>query len=134
MVRAFRFAPLFGLAAAALFLTGGVAQAQGTGMTVNPALAQRGKSVFSSKGCTGCHTVGKGKAAGPDLLGVTERRTPEWLKQWLHAPESMFDSDSTAKALLDAAKGTKMPNMHLNDADIDALMNYLAQETEQKKK
>jgi len=26
-----------------------------------------------------------------------------------------------------------MPNLHLNDADIDALINYLAQATQEKK-
>jgi len=38
----------------------------------------------------------------------------------------MFDSDSTAKQLLAEAKGVKMPNMKLNDSDIEALINYLA--------
>jgi cytochrome c2 len=113
--------------ATALLLAPMVAQAQETAASINPALAGRGKSLFTSRGCTGCHTVGKGKSAGPDLAGVTTRRTADWLKQWLKAPESMFDSDSTAKALLAAAKGTKMPNMHLNDADIEALISYLAQ-------
>jgi len=66
-------------------------------------------------------------------MGVTDRRTPEWLRAWVKAPESMLDSDSTAKALLAEAKGAKMPNLHLNEADIDALLSYLAQESQKKK-
>src|SRR6266576_5460739 len=133
MVRASKFA-VCGFAAAALFLSGAVARAQGSSMTVNPTLAQRGKSLFTSKGCTGCHTIGKGRGAGPDLLGITDRRSAEWLKRWLHAPEAMYESDSVAKGLLADAKGIKMPNLHLNDTDIEALINYLAQETQNKKK
>ncbi len=96
------------------------------------ALASRGKSLFTSRGCTGCHSIGKGKQAGPDLLGVTDRRSVDWLKRWLHAPESMYDSDSIAKGLLADAKGIKMPNLRLNDADIDALISYLAAESQKK--
>ncbi len=111
----------------ALMLVGSIAQAQ-----ANPALASRGKSLFTSRGCTGCHSIGKGKQAGPDLLGVTDRRSVDWLKRWLHAPESMYDSDSIAKGLLADAKGIKMPNLRLNDADIDALISYLAAESQKK--
>ena len=93
---------------------------------------RRGKTLFTNRGCTACHTIGKGKSSGPDLLGVTERRTPEWLKQWIKAPESMLGSDSIANALLAEYKGVKMPNLHLSDADVDALISYLAQESQKK--
>jgi len=111
----------------ALVLVGSIAHAQ-----ANPALVSRGKSLFTSRGCNGCHSIGKGKQAGPDLLGVTDRRSVDWLKRWLHAPESMYESDSIAKGLLADAKGIKMPNLRLNDADIDALISYLAAESQKK--
>ena len=44
----------------------------------------------------------------------------------------MYDSDSIAKGLLADAKGIKMPNLRLNDADIDALISYLAAESQKK--
>ncbi len=123
----------YGFSAAVLFLSGGVVQAQESRMNVNPALAQRGRSLYTSKGCTICHSIGRGKTvAGPDLLGVTDRRSEDWLKRWLRAPEAMYQSDSIARSLVYQANGTKMPNQHLNDADIDALLNYLAQETQKK--
>ena len=130
MMRVSRFA-WCGLVVAALLSSAAVAQAQ-SGMTVNPALAQRGKSLFQNKGCTGCHSIGKGKLSGPDLLGVTDRRSADWLKLWLKDPTPMLSSDSIAMSLLADAKGAKMPNLRLNDGDIDALMNYLAQETAKK--
>ncbi|HUL04287.1 MAG TPA: cytochrome c [Gemmatimonadales bacterium] len=126
--------PVFGFAAAALLLAAPAARAQEASGPYNPALAGRGKSLFSSKGCNGCHSIGKGRMAGPDLLGVTDRRTPEWLKKFIKDPPAMFGSDSTAAALVAEAKGAKMPNLHLQDSDIEALLSYFAQETAAKKK
>ena len=131
MIRVSKFA-CTGFIVGALLASAAVAQAQGNVITVDPALAQRGKSLFQSRGCTGCHAFGK-KVSGPDLVGATERRSTGWLKSWLKDPTAMYDSDSTAKQLLADAHGIKMPNLHLSDADIDALINYLAQETEKKK-
>jgi cytochrome c2 len=90
-------------------------------------LATRGASLFTQRGCNACHTIGKGQLAGPDLAGVTSRRSQDWLKRWLKDPTAMLDSDSTAKELLKQAKGVKMPNMKLDDSAVDALIAYLAQ-------
>jgi len=105
----------------ALAFGASVAQAQGD--------AKKGKSVYSSKGCGACHAIGKPgtKMAGPDLAGVTQRRSSDWLKRWLKDPTAMFGSDSTADAILAEAKNVKMPNMKLGDADIAALIAYLAE-------
>jgi mono/diheme cytochrome c family protein len=107
---------------------------QGSAPTVDPALAKKGKSMFASKGCNGCHSVGAGKRAGPDLAGVSERRDAEWLKKFLKDPPTMLTSDSLAMAMLAEYKNVKMPNMKLTDADIDALIHYIADETAKKKK
>src|SRR2546427_8412910 len=114
-----------GVVVGALLVGGSVAGAQ---MKVDPGLAKRGKTLWMSRGCTGCHSIGKGKMSGPDLLGVTDRRSLSWLKRWLKAPDQMYDTDSIAKQLLAEAKNTKMPNLKLSDPDIDALINYLAEE------
>jgi cytochrome c551/c552 len=108
----------------ALVVSASLAQAQ---MKVDPNLAKRGKSLFSSKGCNACHTIGKGKLAGPDLMGVTQRRSHDWLKRWLKDPPAMIGSDSIADAMVADAKGVKMPNLKLQDSDIEALINYFAE-------
>jgi cbb3-type cytochrome oxidase cytochrome c subunit len=64
--------------------------------------------------------------AGPDLAGVTERRSHDWLKRWLKDPTAMFGNDSTADAMVVESKNVKMPNMKLGESDIEALINYLA--------
>jgi len=114
---------LCGFVVGALMVSGSLAQAQ---MKVDPNLAKRGESIFKGKGCTACHTIGKGKLAGPDLAGVTERRSEDWLRRWLKDPTQMIGSDSIAMAMVTAAKGVKMPNMKLQDSDITALINFFA--------
>jgi protein SCO1 len=115
---------LSGIIVGALALSGSLAQAQ---MNVDPNLAKRGKAIFTSRGCNACHTIGKtGKMSGPDLAGVTERRDHAWLRRWLKDPNSMFGQDSIVDAMVIEAKNVKMPNMKLSDSDIEALMNYFA--------
>ncbi|NIP37609.1 MAG: cytochrome c [Candidatus Dadabacteria bacterium] len=85
---------------------------------------QTGESLFTDKGCAACHTIGKGKLAGPDLLGVTERREIEWLKKWLKNPDTMVMTDPIAKEML-KEYFVPMPNQGLSDDEIEILINYL---------
>ncbi len=122
---------LFGLVIGAM--AGGSSAAQAQGMKVDANLAKRGKALWLSRGCDACHSIGKGRRAGPDLLGVTSRRSGAWLRKWLHNPDEMLASDSTAMALLAEAKGVKMANLKLSDTEIEALINYLADESRKAK-
>lgn len=110
------------------------AQEKASGFSVDEAAAKKGKSLFTSRGCNGCHTIGKGKMAGPDLANVTDRRSVEWLNSWLKNPPAMMESDETAKALLAEYKGMKMPNLNLKDDEINALLNHIALESKKAKK
>jgi cytochrome c2 len=88
---------------------------------------EEGKELFQSKGCTGCHTIGKGKLVGPDLKGVTQRRSEDWLKKWIKSPDTMILTDPTAKELLKQYL-TPMPNLGLTDEEVNALISYLKHE------
>lgn len=102
--------------------------------TVDEALAKKGKSLWTAKGCMGCHTIGRGPVAGPDLAGVLDRRSADWVRRFVKDPNAMFDTDSTAQALLRQFNNTKMPNLKLTDAEIDALLHYIAQESQKRSK
>ena|SRR5438552_2500949 len=92
------------------------------------ASAELGKTLFMRRSCSGCHAIGKGgHMAGPDLKGVTQRRSPEWLKSWLKSPDTMVMSDSTAKALFKEYHQVKMPNLKLSDEEVAALIAYMDQ-------
>ncbi len=66
---------------------------------------------------------------GPDLAGVLERRERAWLVRWLKEPDVMLRTDSTAKAMLAEFNNLPMPNLSLTDAEIEALLHYIAQES-----
>lgn len=87
--------------------------------------AEEGEALFQQY-CAGCHTIGGGDLSGPDLLGVAERRDPEWLEHWLAEPDQMIaDGDPIALQLLAQYNNVPMPNQHLSLSEIDALLAYM---------
>lgn len=108
-------------------------------VTVNPdfkldnELGEAGRELWSRKGCLGCHTVGRGRASGPDLFGVTERRPVDWLKSFLKDTPNMLDTDPVAQALLKQYNNQRMPNMRLTDQEIEALIHYLQLRTNERR-
>ena len=134
-MREFTFVALF------VVLVGGTADAaygQGTqdggaAFVVDKDLAKQGKSLWTSKMCSGCHTIGKGKSAGPDVAHILDRREVDWVKNWLRDPEAMMASDPDAQAMLKEYNNLKMPNMKLTDAQIDQLLHYMMEASPRKK-
>jgi len=81
--------------------------------------------LFGSR-CGACHTIEQGDKVGPDLSGVTTRRTHAWLARYLTEPEKMLaEGDPIATALFDRYKSVRMPNLSLSQDDIAALLSYL---------
>lgn len=87
--------------------------------------AEEGRALFQQY-CAGCHTVGGGDLAGPDLLGVADKRDKEWLEHWLAEPDKMLaEGDPIAVALLVQYNNIPMPNQNLSLSEIDSLLAYL---------
>jgi cytochrome c2 len=103
--------------------------------TVNPDFkvdqqkAEVGHDLFGSKGCMGCHSIGHGRLAGPDLFAVTEVRSIDWIKAFLKDTNAMLNTDPIAQALLKEFKGNRMPNIKMTDLEIEALIHYLQRKT-----
>ena len=85
--------------------------------------AVAGKQAFESK-CLACHSVGEGRKLGPDLAGVSKRRSKDWIARWLKDPEKMLQADADAKALLKEFNNVPMPNQSLSDAEIRQYIKY----------
>jgi protein SCO1/2 len=95
-----------------------------------PVNISKAKFVFESR-CSSCHTIGGGDRIGPDLLGVTERRDPAWLKRYLKEPEKVLaEGDPTATALFEKYKRVNMPNLNLGADDISTMTSFLAVQSE----
>lgn len=96
----------------------------------------QGEELFRTR-CSACHTIGGGDTmntakalVGPDLLAVTERREPAWLERWLAEPDKMLEEqDPIAMALYAQFNNIPMPNLELNQVEIEALIEYMGAES-----
>ena len=90
---------------------------------------RQGQALFI-KLCSNCHTVGRGDHIGPDLAGVSQRRDPVWLRNFIQTPDKMRAAkDPLALALLEKYNGVLMPNLSLVDNDAQDVIAYIENET-----
>jgi len=83
-------------------------------------------TTFARK-CSSCHTFGRGIFVGPDLMGVTERRSRAWLSAWIPSSETLIKAgDAAANELFTKFKSQRMPDQTLSAVEIAALIEYLA--------
>ena len=120
--------PLLSLVVAGAVLDVHCLLAQAAPFKIDPAAAQWGEYVWRNRQCHGCHELGRDQSTGPNLVGVTNRRSVEWLRSWFKNPAEMTSSDSIGMALK-KKYGSQMPNLDLKPRDIEGLINYLAQQT-----
>jgi protein SCO1/2 len=88
-------------------------------------LPQKGEYIFATH-CAACHSIGHGDKIGPDLAGVTSRRDHGWLKRFIQEPDRVLaQKDPIALALFAKYNKVHMPNLRLDDALTNSLINYL---------
>ena len=76
-----------------------------------------GRELFVEKNCIACHNVGGvGAKTGPDLLGVTQRHSPEWLDEQLVNPQLVYP-------------GSTMPEYDLETNARKALLAFMTTAT-----
>ena len=96
---------------------------------IDQELASQGEDLFTRRGCVACHKIGEGRLVGPDLAGVTDRRSFTWIYSIITNPDSMLRSDSTAQRLL-GEYFTPMPNQKVQPEEARALYEYLRELSE----
>ena len=86
---------------------------------------QPGQALYL-KACASCHTIGKGERIGPDLKGISTRRDPQWLTEFISRPDKVFArKDAIAMALAEKYRGVRMPNLGLSEQDARDVLAYL---------
>jgi len=70
------------------------------GDPVDSTLADLGAGVFRQK-CSACHVIYGESHVGPDLAGITARRSPAWIQSMILEPDSMTRRDPVARSLKD---------------------------------
>lgn len=100
------------------------------GAAVDDKSAVAGKSVYELK-CSACHKLNSEKLVGPGWLGVTERRKPEWIMNFVTNTDEMIDKDPHAQALLQECL-VRMPNQHLSDEDARNILEFMRKNDQSK--
>ncbi|HWP42995.1 MAG TPA: SCO family protein [Blastocatellia bacterium] len=94
-----------------------------------PLKLDTGQYLFGQR-CSACHTIGEGHKVGPDLLGITSRRNPAWLRRYISVPDKMLaEKDPIALYLFNKYKEVRMPNQGLHEVDVAAIIRYIDERT-----
>ncbi len=93
-------------------------------LAAGPALADSGKELFE-KQCSGCHTIGGGDGAGPDLKGVGSRRSADWLLRLIVEPDKLAADKDPVQVELVKKYGSEMPNLGVSREDAQKIASFL---------
>lgn len=85
--------------------------------------AELGDQVFQVK-CSSCHKLTDERLVGPGWAGVTERRKPEWIMNFITNTDAMIDKDPELQAQLELCL-VRMPNQNLSDDDARNLLEFM---------
>lgn len=90
---------------------------------LDDSMVVRGKSIYDSR-CISCHKLTGEKLVGPGWKGVTDRRTPEWIMNFITNTNVMLDSDLVAQQLVVTCIA-RMPNQNLSDDQARAILEFM---------
>jgi cytochrome c551/c552 len=95
-----------------------------TGLLSQRAFAQDGATLF--KPCVACHTIGGGKTIGPDLKGITKKRTNDWLVQFIQSSAKLIKTgDADAIALFKEYNNLPMPDNAITVDQVNKILTYI---------
>jgi mono/diheme cytochrome c family protein len=84
-----------------------------------------GEQIYQTT-CFACHTIGGGRLVGPDLAGVHDRRSQEWLERFVASSQSMInDGDAEAAALFEEFNRVPMPDSFISEEQIRQVLSYI---------
>jgi len=88
---------------------------------INQSMADEGEVIFNSI-CSACHKLDQ-KFIGPALIGVTKRRTPEWIMNMIMNPEQMVKKNAQARRL-HMEYASSMVYQGLTEAETRSILEY----------
>lgn len=90
---------------------------------------EEGKTIFTAR-CASCHNVNK-QLTGPALAGVDERRSMDWIINFVKSSQTLVKSgDKDAVALFEKFNKIPMPDhTDLTDAHIQSIVEYIKAES-----
>lgn len=95
------------------------------GAGLDKAMAAKGQEVSEVK-CTSCHKMTDERLVGPGWKGISERRKPEWIMNFITNPDPMIDKDPELQAQLEICL-VRMPNQGVSDDEAREILEYMRQ-------
>jgi mono/diheme cytochrome c family protein len=86
-------------------------------------LAEKGRDLFKQKACTACHAFGR-LLTGPDLRGVSMRRSTRWMEMQILHPDVMVTEDPITIDLYNTYL-VRMANQGLTPDEARCVIEYL---------
>jgi hypothetical protein len=86
-------------------------------------LVNRGRTIYQLK-CFACHKLTKEMLVGPGWSGVTDRRQPEWILNWITNTKVMLEKDLAAQAELVVCL-IRMPDQDLTDEQARDVLEFM---------
>ncbi len=93
------------------------------GSSINEVLAREGKTLAEIK-CFSCHKITHEKLVGPGWSGVTIRRKPAWIMNFITNPDAMLKTDPVAQSLLEICL-VRMPDQNLSGVQARQLLEFM---------
>lgn len=90
---------------------------------IDQKMVAAGSSIQEVK-CASCHKVTEEKLVGPGWKGVTTRRAPEWIMNFISNPDPMIDKDPEVQAQLELCL-VRMPNQGLTDDEARSVLEFM---------
>ena len=82
----------------------------------------RGRELFEEKGCVRCHTIGRGKFVGPDLLNLKDKYSEEEIISWIVDPNIIY---SRLNKMPVNQGYPPMPNFNVSESDAREITDFL---------
>lgn len=86
-------------------------------------MASDGQDMYERK-CVACHKLTAEMLVGPGWYGVTKRRRPEWIMNWITNTKVMLDKDQAAQADMVVCL-IRMPNQDLSDEEARQVLEFM---------
>lgn len=90
--------------------------------SVDAELAKKGDAIYGAK-CQSCHKLTNEQLVGPGFKGVSERRTPVWVMNFLTNTDEMIDLDPALQEQLEVCM-VRMPDQALTEVDAKAMVDF----------
>jgi hypothetical protein len=90
---------------------------------LDESMVAKAQLIYNAK-CFACHKLTDEKLVGPGWKGVTDRREPEWIMNFITNTQVMLDKDLAAQSEMVTCI-VRMPNQDLTDEQARQIMEFM---------